>query len=44
MATLCDTLARDFGELEQAADSVTVCQMQELTSTAVSTSGDCCTK
>jgi len=43
MATICDTLARDFNEVvEQQAESST-CELSGLTNKAVTSAGDCCT-
>ena len=43
MAALCDSIARDFGEIEDAVESNVVCEIQGLTNKATSASGDCCT-
>ncbi|KAG5950084.1 hypothetical protein E4U53_005507, partial [Claviceps sorghi] len=40
LAALCDSLARDFGELDPEPAS---CDVRALADEAVSTSGDCCT-
>ncbi|KAJ4392825.1 hypothetical protein N0V85_006818, partial [Neurospora sp. IMI 360204] len=44
LATICDSLARDFGETEpEAGASCASCAMPNLTDRAVASSGDCCT-
>ncbi|KAG6007536.1 hypothetical protein E4U21_005837 [Claviceps maximensis] len=39
LAALCDSLAKDFGEMDPESAS---CEMKTLADRAVSTSGDCC--
>ncbi|KAK3339368.1 pterin 4 alpha carbinolamine dehydratase-domain-containing protein [Neurospora tetraspora] len=41
LATICDSLAKDFGETEPEAGAS--CAMPNLTDRAVASSGDCCT-
>lgn len=41
LATICDSLAEDFGETEPEAGAS--CAMPNLTDRAVASSGDCCT-
>jgi len=42
MAEVCDSVAKDFGEIEGAVDAGAACEMQSLANTAASASGDCC--
>ncbi len=43
MATFCDSVAQDFGEIVDAADTDAICHLQNLADTAASGAGDCCT-
>ncbi len=40
MAAFCDSVAKDFGEVVEVADSDAVCHLQNLTDTAASGAGE----
>lgn len=42
MAALCDSLAKDFGEVEETPVNSPGGEMQTLASKAASSAGDCC--
>ncbi|CAN8102319.1 unnamed protein product [Discula destructiva] len=43
LASICDVLAKDFGEIQEKVSDEGACQLKGLANTAASASGGCCT-